>query len=678
MSVDIRTDVDHLISTLEGAPGKLFTLEQLVDLTGMSEAAITKWLKILEEQRRVRIDYTLTQTTATWATDSPVYPIVEKRARRETQHAEEIKLTRQQSDTKYREEGPSYYPISEEGTKNVAEKEKKFDYDADILVAHSHEESFRKQRVLKELHEEKRRLQEMLRVKKGGKEKIEAPDAVQAAEAEEVSPAEKEIPAALLRKPILPRLVEVKAEEKEGAEKQSRREKPSNMLTIEEKPAVPLVEMADIIDEWKSEGRIKADVFPSEEELSQFEPKVAEGLKVEFGPEIKMPKMPKPDPELEKFSGKLATHMAKISAKAAQIDRLKAEKKKILREIYTPLESKVQGELEEISDRILDYESRMLKLREHVASLPNEISDVSERHEKMAAVAREMQTAYDETNALLEQSLSTIEEARAIAQEKSDEIRRRTVEQEFGIGKAEGALSELAKMQSEAESRLEAARGALEQQRQALQSSQTGFAALSHAKAEIEGELEAMKSEISRQHSVLSDLDSHIGRMEKVREWVQSNRKEYDRRMSELAEYVRNGDAEYSKMRESVEANFVRRYLKELRAVSEGYEFELSQAQMHEAEIDSQISKVKGELGTLIEEGKHLAQLHEMQLAETGIGKEMQLAVPAHERLFGKLRAAGREQEKIRKYIRGTISGEKGSGREKKGRAGKAGKGRRK
>jgi hypothetical protein len=101
--------------------------------------------------------------------------------------------------------------------------------------------------------------------------------------------------------------------------------------------------------------------------------------------------------------------------------------------------------------------------------------------------------------------------------------------------------------------------------------------------------------------------------MRQVELYVQSIREDYDARMSELSDYVKSGNEEFATLRESVEANFVRRYLKELREVTESYSFEFDQARKLEGSIDDRISDEKGKLEQLIEEGKKISQLYESQ-----------------------------------------------------------------
>ena len=73
---------------------------------------------------------------------------------------------------------------------------------------------------------------------------------------------------------------------------------------------------------------------------------------------------------------------------------------------------------------------------------------------------------------------------------------------------------------------------------------------------------------------------------------------------------------QFETLRESVEANFVRRYLRELRQLTDSYTFELNQVKNAEGNIDQRITEEKKKLDDLLEEGRKIAYLYEMQSRE--------------------------------------------------------------
>jgi hypothetical protein len=112
---------------------------------------------------------------------------------------------------------------------------------------------------------------------------------------------------------------------------------------------------------------------------------------------------------------------------------------------------------------------------------------------------------------------------------------------------------------------------------------------------------------------VLSDLERQMGQMAQIDEYAATMRKDYDAKMSEIDDYIKSGNRDFETLRESVEANFVRRYLRELRALTESYSFEFNQAKRMEGDIDSRIAQERKRLEELFEEGKKISYLFETQ-----------------------------------------------------------------
>lgn len=423
--------------------------------------------------------------------------------------------------------------------------------------------------------------------------------------------------------------------EKEGDE-----EEDENSVSDSEGGEMPADE-----EEKQTEGQNANEeiaIVPKAETKASFAPK--------FGKAGKL----KNDEALGGFSGRLAAHMARIKAKAKEIERIKSEKKRLLHEVYAPLSARAQEDIEAIADKILEYENRLLALREHAAQLPQEMADVSERHEKMASLASEMQRLYDETGAMVEESLSAILQSREEATLKADQIRTEQYEQEGRIGALKSEFEKINSMQQDAESTLAAAKEALKRQSEQVIRAAERLKDAEDAKMQIENEMKSLNSELYKQKTVLADLDGHLGRMDSLAEWARENRRDYEKRMVALSEYVKKGESDYAAMREKAEGNFVRKYLKELRAVSESYEFELSQAKEAETNYEEEIIKAKSELEKLIAEAKRMSQMQEMQLDEA------QSAQPRDEmRMLEAVSENAKQRQKIRTYIRDAISGEK-------------------
>jgi hypothetical protein len=109
----------------------------------------------------------------------------------------------------------------------------------------------------------------------------------------------------------------------------------------------------------------------------------------------------------------------------------------------------------------------------------------------------------------------------------------------------------------------------------------------------------------------LTSLDKQMHSVRQVDIWAKSIRGDYEKKLNDMDDYVRNGNKELDTLREAVESNFVRKYLQELRTLSEGYRFEFDSARKAEMNIDERIVEERKKLENLFEEGRKISYLFE-------------------------------------------------------------------
>jgi len=313
------------------------------------------------------------------------------------------------------------------------------------------------------------------------------------------------------------------------------------------------------------------------------------------------------------FSERIERQMKRIERQAREIDELRAEKEKLLNDHYLPLQNRLESELETISDRVLHVQSKVAGLQKNAADLPSKISSVEKVQVSSIKAHGEMRRAYDEACALLEESGRQLAEEREkmelILEQSREELSRHSAMS----GELSNTVSRIEEMEGEAADRVSLARAALAEQAERLASAENHANGLRELRGEIGESIVEMKREVASAKRVLSDLERQMGQMRQIEDYTNSIRKDYDARMLEIDDYIRNGNREFETLRESVEANFVRRYLRELRALTESYSFEFGQAKKMEGDIDARIAEERKKLEQLFEEGKKISYLFETQ-----------------------------------------------------------------
>lgn len=633
---EIKSDVDRIIEILRATPERYFPIAELAARTGLTPLQIRKWIGVLEAGGRTRLRYALTQEEVAWL--EPGLHL------RHPRHGEDGKPP---VPAPVRATG-SFYPIAHSSMR-MGGRIAGLGADAPAMEpgAGTVEAS---PVAAKELDELRRVLSETVSseaLAEGpvAQESETSPAGRPQEKESENAPLAKEAPAQGLRKNGGP-----KTDEKE-TEAAFSQEKALSKIWTARTATGPAPESADFGPAPSGIVRLQTvELGPESRErlLAPFEP-------VDFPAPVKWPPMPEADRQAVKFSNKLSAALSRIKAKTDEISHLKEEKRRLMREVYRPLERKMEGDLETVVDALVKYENRLLTLRARLAELPEAVAGVSERQEKLAAVAGEMRKTYDETVHLLDEALAALLESRERAALQVDSVREGVREQETQIGQMGRLLNEVASMHAQANGQLEAARGAMEEQEAQMGEAEGALKKIVSLRQSIGDDVGKARDEVRRQKQTLTGLDSHLLRVNEVARWVARHRSEYDERMRHLAEYIRSADDEYAHLRESVEGGFVRRHIRELHHLSESYQYELAQAERVEENIDQQISSAKSELGELIEKAKRVEQMEALQLQEMGQGRPRTEPALAHHAMFNTLSAADRERARIRNTIRALI-----------------------
>ncbi|MCX6772416.1 MAG: hypothetical protein NTV88_01445 [Candidatus Micrarchaeota archaeon] len=362
---------------------------------------------------------------------------------------------------------------------------------------------------------------------------------------------------------------------------------------------------------------------------------------------IKRPQMVRIEPESFQFSERLSTQVKKIIEQTQEIEILRLEKERILKEHYMPMQRKLDIEVETISDRVLRMEKGILSLQERASQLPSKVTGAEKLQISAIKAHREMRRTYDQASALIEESTRELSEEREkmeiIVDQSRQEISTHTAKRE----ELERALMRIEQMELDATQRVTEARSTLADQAERLGGAEKFLNELTGLKEEIHENVGELKQEIATTKGLLTGISKQMEQMRQVELWAESIRADYDTKMADLDDYIRNGNHEFDTLRESVETNFVRRYLRELRQLTDSYTYEFGQAKKMEQSVEEKIDGEKKKLEGLLEEGRKIAQLYELQ------SKEVQGAGQFEERgeMFRSLSQIASERGQIESMI---------------------------
>jgi DNA-binding transcriptional ArsR family regulator len=606
----IRTQFDDLIGELKKAAGRPISVAELSSSTGLSQANVMKWLALLEKNGQVHIENRMVGVYASWIGEpeksSPKAPeavdaITQRPYKPEKTDIEIAKEKEEQAKGKLWAGKEEKVEEGQDGAKESEELlEKRLEHQKAIQSATED---------LAEIEERIGRIGMLiseLKKKKGDMTIItqDTPPAQSAplddlAEAERImsegQAQEEKIDAGVLEK------------EAEDAAKNVEEEE----ILQETKEAVPEMEMkekAHLPQEAKQPAlQAGKDAKSKMVQEKQAKPKTKK---------IAKPAPVAPTSVSLQFSERMARHVRKITAQLQEIEKLRMEKEKLLAEHYLPMQRRLEVEIETISDRVLRMEKNILSMQARASELPNKVQGVEKLQISAIKAHAEMKKAYDEASALLDEAMQQLLQEREKMSAILEQSRQELAEHKARAEELEAAIGKISQMEEEIEQMVKEARQAIAVQAEKLAAAEKSARELASIKSEIGQEVEEAKREMEHAKGSLASLEKQIRQMRQVEIWAGSLRQDYEKKMLEIEDYIRKGNEEFETLREAVEANFVRRYLKELRKLTDSYAFEMNQVKNIEASIDQRISEEKKKLEDLLEEGRKIAYLYETQAHE--------------------------------------------------------------
>ena len=347
------------------------------------------------------------------------------------------------------------------------------------------------------------------------------------------------------------------------------------------------------------------------------------------------------------FSEKLSRQMKRIASQVAQINALRAEKARFLTEQYMPMERKLESELETVTDRVSRVEKGIVNLQQRASELPSQAAEIEKLQVSSVKAHAEMRKAYDEAVALMEESTRELADERGKMEEMTEQSRHEIAQHRAKAEELSKTLNQLSHLELEAQDRVIAARAALADQAERLSVAENHSQELSNLKDEITDNVLSIKREITTAKTTLTNIEKQMEQMRQIEIWADSIRDEYGKRMEEISDYVKYGNEEFETLRESVEANFVRKYLRDLRQIADSYTFELGQAKSSEADLETLIEVEKKKLDSLIESARRVSYEYESQ-AKLPEGAEK---FEAHRETFDALENVSEKRVQVEQMI---------------------------
>lgn len=613
----ISTDVDRLIRTIsEKQRVGVHELERLCSIDGKT---LDKWVKVLEDEGYISLEYGLTGTYILWKGISDVdiqenniyvpdsdeevkQPVLDKKIEQKPEitpitEEKQTETTEKQPEPKDSVTDESVREYTTPNNQNVDEIEESKPEEETELV------------TKEETHEPKQNP-----VESGGDIKSHilgklseddptknVPDVVEEPRKELIENEVGDLPETNERTEVLNEELGEDVEEmtpeeivSSSTDESENIEKPEIEETVEAQPAMEnVIEKPTPVMEVVEEP----DVDESEDEPDEpSEPRV-------------IPPIAKPQRLTD--SGKsmkelVNAYLGEINKEKMNIEKLKKKKDDLYRKKILDLESRIEADIVSATERILDKEGRILELKERVLELPDKVDEVDKLYKTMEKLRTESNSSMQAAKQKAEECIQSLKESETEIRQKIDAHRTVIKSESAKVEDLESLGTSVQTKLGTTKEALEATKIQMDELNNSMQGLLSDMEEATEMKVEIFEMSDKLKESLAEKETELDDLEQHLEQIRQVEQWTKEYVTDYETKVGEIEKYVLAGDDDLAKLRESAEAEYIKKYLRELEGMTRDYEKELHDAVEAEQDIDEAIASSKKRLTELVQESQEM------------------------------------------------------------------------
>ncbi|NYZ77362.1 hypothetical protein H0O02_03535 [Candidatus Micrarchaeota archaeon] len=547
----ISTDVDKLMHVL--SEKKKASISELQSACGINRRALDEWIRVLEDENYIRIEYGITGTYIRWLGAGE-------------EEAEE-KTPGEPQERKY--------AISEnEGGKApaVAEKEESDDYTPEELLhkyvtmkrREGEEETDIKSNILKSFHEEDEEdytIPAEEEKSEGGEQDVEMPAEMESEEDSE----------------------DGDAQEKEEMPEPQVEEKQYGLFAAEE-------------EETKETGESEA----SEDEAPKRA--VREAPKSIYEGEVR---------------DRINAYVQEINKEKAKLQALEKQKGELYRDKMVSLDSRMESDMASLMQYILQHESRLLEMKERVLELPDKVEEIARVQTEIRNLGAEGKRSLGETRKKVEGLLESMKEGEKELKGRINDARTTLEREESKVEELHRIRDSIDGKTEKITTVLDSMKERIEELNDKMNALGSELQEATSAKAEIENDVESLRQEMESKGTELDSLEEDLGAVVKLESWIREYVNDYEDKIDAIDAYVRKSDDELAAVKEAAEASYLKKYLGELESITGSYESELDGVVGEERKIEERIADTRLRMASLVKESQQMIRKLKSETAES-------------------------------------------------------------
>jgi len=311
---------------------------------------------------------------------------------------------------------------------------------------------------------------------------------------------------------------------------------------------------------------------------------------------------------LSPYAEQLKQYLGEIDAAKKELEQMKQERAKLYSTIYEPMEKEFRAGYNTIAERIADKQKKILELQEEALKLPEMLEKVDRQQMKLHEIGERVKTVANESTNIINDSLEELQnltddssKQTAMAKHAINQGARSITETQTLLQKIESVESDLSQRMADVEEKLRDEQDKLEKLAEIWQDMQK-------TKKQVVDKIEKSSQLIEAEKHNLKIIEEQVMNTQELMEWIKISQDIYKKRIEEFDNYVKTNETDYNKLRESIEANYLKMYMKDLSDLSKEYDSALSNAKEKEKSINEKISEAKKRITDLVRQSRELIE----------------------------------------------------------------------
>ncbi|MBU0532779.1 hypothetical protein KKB44_04790 [Candidatus Micrarchaeota archaeon] len=302
----------------------------------------------------------------------------------------------------------------------------------------------------------------------------------------------------------------------------------------------------------------------------------------------------------------MTSYLEEINKEKTQIEMLKKEKEALYRENLAVLEGRMQADLVSFSESIIEKQTQLAELKEHVLELPDKVDEVESLHRQMERLKEEGNRALKRTREKSQEYLNGIEQSKEELAGRIGELHSSMEEQHAQLDNLEKLGGSLENRAEKLATAVEDAKIKVDELHAEMSTVMVDLKEVQETRTKITEIKDEIRETVASHEDELQSLEAELEGISNAEYWVQEYVRDYETKIGEIEQYVAQSAEELAELREAAESLYLKKYLTELENMSDAYEAGLEGAVAKEKDIDSEIMKSKEKIAQLVRESQEM------------------------------------------------------------------------